>query len=246
MLSSILISVSLVSLISLVGVFFLGIKSKVLDQYLEVLISFASGSLLGGAFLHLLPETLESLGEAAFSLVLVSFLFFFALEKFFYWRHCHQGKCEVHAFTYLNLIGDAIHNFLDGTIIAAAFLTSLSLGITTSLAVIFHEIPQEIGDFSILIYGGIEKKKALLFNFFSALTAVIGAVLVYFFSSRIINLTPYFLPLAAGNFLYLAATDIIPELHQKSKSSSHNSIKQFLTLSAGVALMWILGIFVEA
>lgn len=234
----ILLSVTFVSLISLVGVFFLSFKEKTLENLLEVFISFACGSLLGDAFLHVLPESLQQIGDRTFLLIALSFLIFFALEKFFYWRHCHDEHCEIHPFTYLNLMGDTIHNFIDGTIIAASYLASFSLGLSTTLAVIFHEIPQEIGDFSILIYGGMKKKTAILFNFLSALSAVLGALTVYFFAKQVSGLTPYFLPFAAGNFLYLAGTDIIPELHEKGKHSLKASILQFLALSSGIALMW--------
>jgi len=172
MLLPILLSVMLVSLISLVGVFFLALKEKTLEDFLEIFIIFACGTLLGDAFIHLMPEALVQLGEQIFVLIAFSFVFFFALEKFFYWRHCHDEHCLIHPFTYLNLIGDTIHNFIDGTIIAASYLVGFPLGLSTTLAVIFHEIPQEIGDFSILVYGGTAKKQAILWNFFSALAAV--------------------------------------------------------------------------
>ncbi len=240
---SIFLSVFLVSLISFVGIFFLALGQKKMDNLLEIFIAFACGSLLGDTFFHLLPESVETLGEEAFIWVVFSFVFFFALEKFFYWRHCHEGHCEIHPFTYLNLIGDGLHNFLDGGIIAASFLARFPLGLGTTLAVIFHEIPQEIGDFSILLYGGIKRKRALWLNFLSGLTALAGAAAVYLFADKINGLTEILLPFAAGNFLYLAGTDIIPELHEKGKHSPRNSIYQFLSLVSGLALMWILKIF---
>ena len=147
----ILISVILVSLLSFIGVFFLALKREFLNRFLGVFVSFACGALLGGAFFHLLPESVEQLGESSFVWIVISFLFFFILEKFLHWRHCHKDHCDVHAFTYLNLIGDGIHNLIDGAIIAAAFLTDFSIGVSATLAIIFHEIPQEIGDFFILI-----------------------------------------------------------------------------------------------
>jgi len=221
----------------------LALKEKTLEDLLEIIISFACGTLLGDAFIHLMPEALAELGEQAFMLIALSFVFFFALEKFFYWRHCHDEHCQVHPFTYLNLIGDTIHNFIDGTIIAASYLASFPLGLSTTLAVVFHEIPQEIGDFSILIYGGVAKKQAILWNFLSALAAVLGALIVYLFAKQIADLTPYFLPFAAGNFLYLAGTDIIPELHKKGQHSIKASIYQSLALTAGIVLMWLFKIF---
>jgi zinc and cadmium transporter len=238
MLTPILLSVLLVSAISLAGVLFLVLNQKTLDRFLEIFISFACGTLLGDVFLHLLPEMFDSLGEKASLMTGISFILFFVLEKFFYWRHCHEESCRVHTFTYLNLIGDTIHNFIDGTIIAASFLSNFSLGLSTTLAVIFHEIPQEVGDFSILLYGGVRRKKAILLNFLTGLSAVLGALFVYFFAQQI-KIMAYFLPLAAGNFLYLSGTDIIPELHEKGRSSPRTSIYQFLALIVGFSLMWL-------
>jgi len=234
----ILISVLAVSLISFVGVFFLAFKKEILDKLLDLFISFACGSLLGGAFFHLLPESMDKLGSSAFVWVAIAFLMFFVLEKFFLWRHCHQQHCDVHAFSYLNLIGDGIHNFIDGTVIAAAFLTNLALGFSTTLAVVFHEIPQEIGDFSILVYGGWPRKKALIFNFLSALPAIAGALVIYFFSYLFLDYIAFLLPFAAGGFLYIAGTDLIPQLHKKTAISK--SILQFIALTAGLVLMWLL------
>ena len=235
--SNILISVIFVSLLSFVGVFFLALKKEILNKFLSIFVSFACGSLLGGAFFHLLPESVEQLGENAFVWTMLSFLLFFVLEKFLFWRHCHKEHCEVHTFTYLNLIGDGLHNFIDGAIIAASFLVDFSLGISTTLAVIFHEIPQEIGDFCILIYGGWERKKALMFNFISALMSVVGALAVYFFSNQISGLIPILLSFAAGGFIYIASVDLIPELHKTQESSK--SIIQFFSLVGGIVLMWL-------
>lgn len=234
----ILASVGLISLIAFIGVFFLAINKSLLNKLLGVLVSFASGALLGGAFLHLLPEATEQLGERAFVLTLAAFVLFFVLEKFLYWRHCHEGECPEHVFTYLNLIGDGVHNFIDGAVIAAAFLTNFSLGISTTLAIALHEIPQEIGDFSILVWGGWKKSKALLFNFLSALTALAGALIVFFFTQQTAAMIPLLLPLAAGGFIYVAATDLIPQLHQKRKTG--DSISQFIFLATGLALMMTL------
>lgn len=234
----IFISVLLVSLISFVGVFFLALKKNTLNKCIEIFVSFAAGSLLGNAFFHLLPESAEQIGENSFVWVMISFLFFFIMEKFFQWRHCHKEDCEIHSFTYLSLAGDAIHNFIDGAVIAASFLTNFSLGISATLAIIFHEIPQEIGDFAILIYGGWGKKKALFFNFITALTAVVGALMVCFFSKQISSLLPVLLAFAAGGFIYLAGTDLIPELHKRKKFSK--TLVQFISIAAGVALIWLL------
>ncbi|MGD8506796.1 MAG: ZIP family metal transporter [Candidatus Bathyarchaeota archaeon] len=237
----ILASTLLVSGISLIGLFFLSLSEKLFKKLLLLLVSFASGTLLGGAFLHLIPEALSSdvlpaQSENLFIGVLAGILVFFLLEKLL-WRHCHERECPVHVFAYLNLLGDAIHNFIDGVLIAASFLTSVPIGLATTLAVAAHEVPQEIGDFSILIYGGISKTKALFYNLLSALTAVLGALLMYSFSSHLPSLA-YFLVFAAGSFIYIATTDLIPELHKE-----HNvwkSLVQFVLLLSGILLMWLL------
>ena len=145
-------AVVLVSAISLIGVFTFGIKSKVFDKILFLLIGFAAGGLIGGAVLHLLPEAIEAQeSRFVFLYALIGFTAFFLMERYFHWRHCHEGKCDIHAFTYLNIIGDGAHNFVDGLVIAASFMTDIKLGVVTTLAVIFHEIPQEMGDFAILV-----------------------------------------------------------------------------------------------
>ncbi|MEM3602027.1 MAG: ZIP family metal transporter [Candidatus Bathyarchaeia archaeon] len=178
----ILISVVIVSLISFIGVIFIGLNEGLLKRLTMVLVGFASGTLLGGAFFHLLPESINPDGELTltFGCVIFGIIVFFAMEKFLYWRHCHEKECSTHMFAYLNLLGDGIHNFVDGMVIAATFMVSQDLGFVTTLAVIFHEIPQEIGDFGVLVYGGIGKNKALFYNFVSQATAIIGALLTYF------------------------------------------------------------------
>lgn len=233
MLPIILIAVFLISLISFVGAFTLFLKRNLLTRFLLLFIAFAAGAMLGGAFLHLLPESLP-LGESLFVYVILGIVLFFLLEKFLYWRHCHAGICKVHPFTYLNLVGDGIHNFIDGMIIASSFMSGMELGIATTVAVALHEVPQELGDFSVLIYGGMDSKKALFYNFLSALTAVAGALFVYFFFS-FANFGKYLLPLAAGSFIYIASSDLIPELHKTRKIS--DSVAQFLLFLFGIALM---------
>ena len=200
-----------------------------------IFVSFSSGTLIGSAFLDLLPEALDKLDAViAFSYVIAGMVAFFAMEKFLYWRHCHEEECPVHMFAYLNLIGDGVHNFIDGMIIAATFLISGELGFATTLAVIFHEIPQEIGDFGVQVYGGLSRKKALTYNFVSALTAVLGAVITYFLA-YIQSLEAYLIPFAAGGFIYIAATDLMPELHKKSHTGE--SIVQLVSILLGIGLM---------
>ncbi|MCX6725722.1 MAG: ZIP family metal transporter [Candidatus Shapirobacteria bacterium] len=237
-----LISVFIISLISFVGVLFLCLKKEVLQKILFFLVSFAAGSMLGGAFFHLLPEAVNDLGTGfSFSFAVIGgILAFFILEKFIAWRHCHipTSSQHPHPVVFMNLIGDAFHNFIDGVVVAASFMTSFSLGLTTSLAVIFHEIPQEIGEFSVLIHGGFTNKKALFLNFISALTAVLGAILTLAIGAKIIIFSKLIIPFAAGNFIYIAGSDLIPELHKETKIGK--SFIQLLGLLLGVGLMFLL------
>ena len=205
-----------VSLISLIGIFALLLKDKLLNRTLLLLVGFSAGALIGGAFLHLLPEALEQTNsQTVFGYAILGFIFFFILERYFYWRHCHEGICDIHAFTYLNLIGDGIHNLTDGLVIGASFTVSIHFGIITTLMIVFHEIPQEIGDFGVLVYGGFSKARALLFNFASALTCVLGTIIGYHLSARLGSFSVFLIPLTAGGFIYIAACDLIPELHKQ-------------------------------
>jgi zinc and cadmium transporter len=212
----IMISTFFISLISFIGVLTLALKKKFLDKILLFLVSLSAGALMGGAFLHLLPESVELReGLDVFVFVLVGFVLFFFIEKVLHWRHCHKGECEVHSFTYMNLIGDSIHNFIDGLIMATSFVVSIPLGMTTTMAIALHEIPQEIGDFGVLIYGGFSKKKALVLNFLVALTAVLGGLIGFFISNMVEDVKIFILPFAAGGFLYIAASDLIPEIRKE-------------------------------
>jgi zinc and cadmium transporter len=168
-------------------------------------------------------------------MVIVGFVIFFILEKVL-WRHCHEKDCKIHTFAYLNLFGDGLHNFLDGLIIAAGFLAGSEIGLVTTLAVAFHEIPQEIGDFGVLVHGGITRAKALMFNFATAVTAVAGGVIGYFLIPEIGNFDIYILPIAAGGFLYIAAADLIPELHKERRAS--RTVLAFAMFLIGIFLMW--------
>ena len=244
MLLWILISVIIVSLMAFVGIAFLALKDKLLHKILMTLVSLACGAMIGSAFLHLLPEAVESgMSMVQISIwVIAGILVFFILEKFLHWRHCHDKNCKVHSedrvhpVAYLNLIGDGLHNFMDGIIIAGAYLASVQIGIATTFAVIIHEIPQEIGDFGVLIHAGMKKRKALFLNFISGLIAVIGALVAYLMSGSI-N-TSFLVPIAAGGFIYVALTDLIPEMHKRVKISE--SAMQLLFIMAGIFLMWLL------
>jgi zinc and cadmium transporter len=182
------------------------------------LISFATGTLLGAVFLGMLPKAMtKAEPSTVLGYVLFGIILFFVLEKLLIWYHCHNEKCEIHsAAPYLILFGDAFHNFLDGVVIAAGFLISVPFGIATSLAVVAHEVPQEIGDFAILLHGGMSKKKAFLYNFLSALPTIPGALFAYVFSYYVDKVTPFILALAASSFLYIAIADLIPEIHHKT------------------------------
>ena len=207
-----------VSLLSFIGALSLFFNEKKLDKMLLLLVGFGAGGLIGGAFLHLLPEALETSSDIplVFLYVIVGFVAFFILEKYLFWRHCHKGQCDIHAFTYLNLIGDGIHNLIDGLIMGAAFFADRQLGLAATLAIVMHEIPQELGDFGVLLYGGFSRSRALLFNFLCALTAVVGTVAGYFLATHAQGFSGVLLPVAAGGFIYIAACDLIPELHKQA------------------------------
>ncbi|MEM3463765.1 MAG: ZIP family metal transporter [Candidatus Bathyarchaeia archaeon] len=234
---AILASVTAVSLIAFIGIVFIGLKEDKLKRLTMVLVGFASGTLIGGAFFHLLPESLTPENDATtvFWCVIVGIVSFFALEKFLYWRHCHEGECPIHTFVYLNLVGDGVHNFIDGMVIAGSFFVSYSLGIAATLGVVFHEIPQEIGDFGVLVYGGLTKSRALAYNFVSALTAVAGALAAYCSAPLIQGMDAFMVPFAAGGFIYIAATDLMPELHKRK--SIKESLTQLTALLIGISLM---------
>lgn len=236
-----LTSVFIVSLISLVGIFTFSLKEKILKEILLIMVSFSAGALLGGVFIHLLPEMNVqqgfSLKQSLF--ILMGIMFFFILEKLICWRHCHlpSSKIHPHHLGIMNLIGDGFHNFIDGMIISAAFITNFSLGISTVIAVSLHEIPQEIGDFSVLIYAGFPKNKALFYNFLSALTAILGALFILSFGSRFHYLINFLIPFTAGGFLYIASSDLIPEL--KKETGIKKSIFQLAGLLLGILLMFL-------
>ena len=234
-----LVSVILISLISFIGVFAFLIKEDLLKKIIMYLVSFSIGTMLGASFLHLIKEALE-MSENVLIYVIVGFLFSFVLEKFIKWRHCHNPNHfykKVHSFAYINLAGDMVHNFIDGIIIAASYLISIPLGISTTIAVMIHEIPQEIGDFAVLIHGGFSKGKALLLNFFTALTAVIGLFIGLYLGTSNTFIVSFLIAFAAGNFIYIAASDLIPELHKDNKIK--NSLLQLLFIVLGVLIMAI-------
>ena len=240
-----LVSVFIVSLISLVGVITLSMKSKKLEKVLIYLVSLSAGALFGGAFLHLLPELIE---ENGFTLSLSYFILggvvlFFILEKIIHWHHCHSPmhkhhKHHIKRFAVMNLVGDGFHNFLDGIIIGASYLISIPVGIATTLAVALHEIPQEISDFGVLLKGGFSKGRALFWNFISALIAVLGLAFAFVLSNSIENIQFYLVPIAIGGFIYIAGSDLIPELNKEFTTKS--AFWQLVTFVLGIAIMAIL------
>jgi len=243
---SILIATILISFIAFIGVFILFLKEKLIDKVVLVLVSFSAGALLGGAFLHLIPETIEKVGQEGllktFLYVLFGFIVFFILEQFIRWHHHHSVHCDdcpkAAPFSYLILISDAIHNFIDGLIIAVSFIVSFPVGIASTLAIAVHEIPQELGDFGVLIHGGFAKNKALILNFLSSITIVFGGFIGFFVSEKIGSSIVFLLPFAAGHFIYISAADLIPEI--KHKESFKKSIVHLFAFLLGIALMLLL------
>lgn len=217
-------------------------------EFLPHLVSFATGALLGAAFLGLLPHALEGAGPGNYHgigvAVLAGILVFFLLEKLVLWRHCHHDDCEAHgpedhhrdsASGVMILIGDGIHNLLDGILIAAAFLTDIHLGIVTAIAVIAHEIPQEVGDLAVLLNAGLERGRAFVLNVAASLTSVIGGVAGYLLFERLSSVLPYILAVAASSFVYIAVADLIPGLHRKVDAGA--GIRQVLWIALGVAVV---------
>lgn len=233
------LSVVAVSAVSFFGVLALTLKESILKKYIFIFISVAIGALLGDAFIHLIPESLENLrsGGLTGALIIFGILLFFVLEKFFHWHHHAEGEEEshIHPVGKLVLFSDGVHNFIDGVVIAASFLISVPVGVATTLAVILHEIPQEIGDFAVLIHSGYEKRKALWLNFLSALLSVLGALFLFLLGNLAEGFSEYLLPIAGGGFIYIAMTDLIPELHKSKDTKS--SVFQIFSIILGIAFM---------
>ena len=233
------------------GLFLLIPKEK-RNSLLPHMVSFSIGALLGAAFLGLLPHALDSSSADAHDIMkttLFGILTFFVLEKLVLWRHCHSVECEVHGADdhehkhehtapagTLVLVGDAVHNFVDGILIAAAFMTDIHLGVVTALAVAAHEIPQEVGDFAILLESGFSRGKAFLFNILASLTTVAGALLAYYSLQTVEAFVPYVLAIAASSFIYVAVADLIPGLHKRTEISE--SVRQILLIASGVFLIY--------
>lgn len=248
---NIIIATFVVSLFSLGGIYALSLKEETLDRILLVLVAFSAGSILGAAYFDLLPEAIELVEESVvFVYITLGFVSFFFLERFIYWYHGHPHEADISAeiadraatkgFAYLNLIGDGIHNFVDGMVIATSFLIGFSVGLATTVAVIFHELPQEMGDYGILVYSSFKRGRAVFLNFLVALAVVVGGISAVFFIETVEALSGLLIALSAGGFIYLAASELIPELHKEK--SFKKSVVQFALFILGITLIWSLGI----
>lgn len=243
-----LVSVIIVSLISLLGICMLYFSKSKLKTLIVLLVGFSAGALLGDSFLHLIPESVESAGgfvPAISIYVLIGILFAFIVEKVFHFGHYHHfersgkrkdknGK-EIKVLGLMNLVGDGMHNFVDGIVIGASYLVSFPVGVATTIAVIFHEIPQELGDFGVLLHAGFNKSKALLFNFLSAALAIVGGLLAVWIAGNIEGLLLFLIPFTAGNFIYIAASNLIPELQKEP--TLKKSLLQLVAMMIGIAVM---------
>lgn len=221
------------SLLGFAGIFSLWIKDALLNRIVKILVAFSAGVLLGGAFFHLILESLEQISPyISFIVVLSGFLMFFIFEGYLHSHLCDE--CEIHPYSYLMIVGDSLHNFIDGLVIAAAFMINISLGLITTLMVMAHELPQELGVFSVLVSGGIKKEKAVIYSFLAQCFCILGGIIGVFAVSRIGTLSGYILPFAAGGFLYIAAADLIPVMH---KTAGIQKIYSFFYLVLGVVFM---------
>lgn len=242
-----ILGVVTVSLVSFVGIFLLLLREEKLKKIIFIMVALSVGALFGDAMIHLLPEAFEnSINPILTSLsVLIGVMIFFVMEKFLHWKHSHsvEEKEEDHSSSikpigYLSLISDGVHNFIDGVIIGVSFLVSIPVGIASTMAIILHEIPQEVGDLGLLLHAGFTRRRALFYNFISALIAVSGTLLALILGEKINNFTEMVLPIAAGGFIYIAGSDLVPELHKITDPKK--SALQFLAIVIGIGLMMLL------
>lgn len=240
-----LTSVLLVSLISLIGVITIPATNKKIKSLLLYFVSFSVGALLGDVFIHLLPELASEEGftQEISLYILFSIVVTFFIEKLIHWKHHMDHKGHHHPpLTAMTLLGDGAHNFIDGMVIGASYFVSIPVGIATTFAIILHEIPQEIGNYGVLLHGGYTKRRALLFNFISGLTAVVGTIVALIAGSSVERAVPFLSAFAAGSFIYIAASDLIPELHKEA--SPGKSFGQLVTMILGIVVMYSL-VFLE-
>jgi len=228
-----------ISLTAWTGVLTLFLQDELVDRLLLGLVALAAGSLIGGAFIHLLPRAIAESGGGdtlpLFLWLLAGFCLFYVLEQFLNWHHHHAATHEREPVSYLVLVSDTLHNFIDGLVIAAAFLVDVSFGVTTSLAIALHEVPQEIGDFGVLVYGGFDRRQALVLNYLTQATVVLGGVVGIALDQYVTGVPVALLPFAAGNFVYIASSDLIPEI--KGEADLQRSLLYFAVFLAGIVLM---------
>lgn len=242
-----IISVIIVSLVSLIGIITLFFGKKKINHLLPTLVSISAGTLFGGAFLHLIPEAVEESGSFGISIsffILSGIIIFFLLDKLIHWKHSHTESSLIHtikennpSIVYLNLLGDGFHNFLDGLIIAGSYLVSIPTGIATTIAVVIHETPQEIADFGVLMYSGLSKWKALFYNFLTATLAIVGAILGLILGTQSEMFIVAIVPFAGGAFVYIAGSNLIPELLRKNHGLKI-LLQQFLAFIVGIIIMY--------
>ena len=241
-----LVSVVLVSLLSLLGVVFFLVDQKLIRKSLLFFVSFSTGGLLGDVFIHIIPdlaEHRETFGRSLY-VMLGGIVFSFVMEKIIHWRHCHALPSDEHEHEHhhtvgiMSAAGESVHNFIDGIVIAASYLASIPIGISTTLAVVFHEIPHEIGNFAVLLHSGFSRKRAILLNMLSAATSILGAIGVLLLSGSMSSVADKLLPFAAGNLLYIAGSDLIPELHKET--GLKQSVGQLLALMCGMGVMFLI------
>ncbi|MBU0978443.1 ZIP family metal transporter [Patescibacteria group bacterium] len=238
----ILLATGLISSLGFVGRMLFGIKAKILNQMLIYFVAFAAGSLLGGAFFHLLPTALETLPTTqVFTITSFGFIFMMIIEGYFHYHRCEE--CHRHPLSYTMLIGDGIHNLIDGLVISASFMTDIKLGIIATLVVLWHELPQELSVFGSLIYAGHSKKRSLILSMLAQSTVILGGVLGFVLSGQLQAVSTWLIAFAGGGFIYIAASDLVPEVHKAYGQHNWRSIMPMFTLLAGMGLMALLTLF---
>jgi zinc and cadmium transporter len=235
----ILLTTFLISLLAWIGILTFFLNDTLLDRILLVLVALAAGALIGGAFLHLLPRAVREYGAdntlPMFLYLIAGFCLFYVLEQFIHWHHHHGATHDKDAVSYLVLISDTVHNFIDGLVIAGSFLVSVEVGLVTAAAIGLHEIPQEIGDFGVLVYGGFERFHALVLNYLTQAVVIVGGIVGYGFTSLVGGTPTFLLPFAAGNFIYIASSDLIPEI--KHEEDHRKAAVYFAVFLGGILLM---------
>ena len=243
---NIILANAIVGLIDILGAFLIIKLVQHRHSQILYLVSFAAGAMIAVAFLDLIPEAVKTHGNltVVMEFLIAGFMLFLLIEKALVYYHCHEENCQIHSSIKLVILGDTVHNFLDGVAIAVSFLAGQTVGLFTTIAIIMHEIPQEVGDFGVLLHGGYSKLKALLFNFASAIGAIAGGIIAYFALNYFASYLAYVLALTAGVFIYIAAADLLPEMHREVDTRK-KIVMHSLVVILGVAVMWLLGKFLQ-